>query len=99
LSITVICTYTVREGAQDAFRALLDRHWPALEAAGLVTEVPSRLLASQREGSDNTIVEIFDWKSQKASAAAHQVPAVLAIWEPMGQLCEAMRFEHFTALA
>ena len=98
MEITVICTYDVKEGSMDAFRALLTRHWSTLNQFELVGPTPSRLMAGYDKGADNRIVEIFEWKSHEASASAHQLPEVLAIWEPMGQHCESMDFKHFTAL-
>lgn len=99
MEITVICTYTLKEGARTDFVELLNRHWSTLDSFGLVGPTPSRLLDGYDKGADNVIVEIFEWKSREASAAAHQLPEVLAIWEPMGQLTESMDFRHFTALA
>lgn len=99
MEITVVCTYTLEEGARSAFLDLLRRHWATLDEQGLVGSTPSRLYDGYDQGRDNVIVEIFEWKSREASAAAHQLPEVLAIWEPMGQLCQSMDFQHYTALA
>jgi len=99
MAITVICTYTLKDASRQDFIELLSRHWSTLNRHGLVSGEPSRLMAGHDDDAQNQIVEIFDWKSRDASAAAHQLPDVLAIWEPMGQLCESMDFRHFTALA
>lgn len=98
MPITVICTYDVKPDQRHAFRALLARHWSTLNEAGLVSGAPSRLLTGYDDGKEDRIVEIFDWKSREASATAHQLPEVMAVWEPMGQMCESMNFQHFTAL-
>jgi hypothetical protein len=50
-------------------------------------------LATDRESalmraSDGTVVEVFEWKSTEAIAAAHSHPAVLAMWEEYAAVCE-----------
>jgi len=98
---TVICTYRVRAGAEEDFSALLRRHWPALHALEVVTEEPARLFRSV--GSPPSFVEIFTWVDG-GFARAREHPDVLAIWEPMEQLCEerdgrpAMEFPHFSSV-
>ncbi len=42
-----------------------------------------------------TFVEVFAWTSARAADVAHQTPSILAIWEPMAQLCQHMEFPHF----
>ena len=32
---TVMCTYRVQAGKEEAFKALLSRHWPTLNKLGL----------------------------------------------------------------
>lgn len=102
---TVICRYRVKEGQEDAMVALLKKHWPALHAEGLVTDEPPviyRGLASQKPGGEHgaarTFVEIFSWKNADAPRVAHDTPAVLKVWEPMGAICESLDFPHFERL-
>ena len=91
---TNICTYRVKPGARDAFVELLRRHWPTLHEAGLVTDTPAAVFEAC-VGGDNrdnetgtTFVEIFSWSRPDASQLAHDLPAVMAVWEPMGGLVE-----------
>ncbi len=92
---SVVCTYRVRDGARDEFLRLLERHWPTLHAAGLVTEEPAVAFesvstgGSQHDESGTTFIEIFSWASAEAPAIAHRSPAVMAVWEPMGGLVES----------
>ena len=37
---------------------------------------------------DGTIIEVFEWKSTEAIAAAHQNPVVQAMWERYAVACE-----------
>jgi hypothetical protein len=43
---TVICTYRVRAGAEDAFRKLLAEHWATLSELGFVTDEQPVVLRS-----------------------------------------------------
>jgi hypothetical protein len=99
---TVICQYQVKPGQEAAFEALLERHWPALHAAGLTTDAPARHYRGRASGdpsgrhdATNRYVEIFEWKDAAAPGLAHQLPEVMAVWEPMGACCSAMDFPHF----
>ena len=101
----VICRYQVRPGHEAEMEALLARHWSALHGAGLVTDEPAavyRGLPSSKPGGEHgaasTYVEIFTWSSRGAPEIAHQTPAIMAVWEPMGAICEAMDFPHFERL-
>jgi hypothetical protein len=35
------------------------------------------------------------WRDQDSPAIAHQTPEVMAVWEPMGAICEQMDFPVF----
>ena len=105
---TVICRYALKPGAEPEMLRLLARHWPTLHRAGLVTDtpplvfrgLPSTADKEQRHGKGAAVlIEIFAWKNAKSAESAHQSPAVMAIWEPMGALCQAMEFPHFEAVA
>ncbi len=51
---------------------------------GLATDRPPYVM----KAADGTIVEVFEWKSAEAIAAAHQNPAVLALWNRYNEACE-----------
>jgi hypothetical protein len=97
----VICTYRVKEGDEGRFVELLERHWPTLHGQGLVTDEPARAFRGKDESGKTYFVELFEWKDISAAETAHQTPAVMAVWEPMGALVEArlgrppMEFPHF----
>ena len=76
---TVICRYVVRPGKGPEMERLLARHWPALHAAGLVTDEPSRIWrgrpSSKGEGGEdasNVYVEIFTWRSAEHVEATQE---------------------------
>ena len=105
MSSKVICQYRVAPGNEEKFEALLARHWPTLFALGLVSEVPSQQFKGVEQDNGQPIYfELFDWL-EGASDRAHEHPEVMAIWEPMDQLCEArggkpnMEFPHVEPLS
>lgn len=97
---TVICTYHVAAGKQADFEKLLQLHWPALDGLGFVTDRPVQVFRRDDEQGRTTYVEIFEWAAG-GFQRAHAHPEVMAIWEPMAQICEprdgrpAMDFPHF----
>jgi len=103
-SPTVVCLYRVAPGREADFEALLERHWPALHGLDLVTDDPPRHYRGTEQDGRPLFVEMFEWKDEDAAIAAHEHPEVMAIWEPMDQLCEArdgkpnMEFPHVDAV-
>lgn len=93
--IHMLCLYRLKPENEAAFRALLAKHWDTLAANGLVTEDRARIEKSthsnQHEGLI-TFVERFSWKDKQAVGVAHESPAVMQVWEPMGALCAHMEF-------
>ena len=92
---TNICTYRVKPGAREKFIDLLRKHWPTLRDVGLATDTPALCFEavsggeSRHNESGTTFVEIFSWSRPNAPQVAHNMPAVMAVWEPMGALVEA----------
>ena len=104
-SLINICRYKVKPGKQAEMEKLLAKHWPALHAAGLVTDQPAvvyRGLPSGKPGDDHgaerVYVEIMTWRDRKSPQVAHETPGVMAVWEPMGAICEEMDFPSFELL-
>ncbi|HYE79591.1 MAG TPA: hypothetical protein VEI97_16510 [bacterium] len=99
---TVICTYRVKPGNEEAFVKLLEKHWPALRSLGLATDQPPVIYQGLDREEKPYFVEIFQWADDQAPGIAHQSPEVMAIWEPMGALVEErggrppMEFPHVT---
>ncbi len=100
MSVTVLCTYRVREGAEADFEALLAAHVPTLRRLGLITDRPTTTAREVGDGPP-TYIELFEWIDDDAAARASEVPDVIAVWEPMAALCEvrdgrpAMEFPHY----
>jgi hypothetical protein len=86
---TSLCLYRVKNGSEAAFRSLLAKHWPTLRRAGLGADTPSTIYQGSEEGGKPLFVELLHWKDAEGPNKAHELPAVMAVWEPMGMLCEA----------
>ena len=100
-----ICQYTVKKGHEAEMEALLAKHWPTLRKAGLASEEPPVIykgLASgkpgDQHGASGVYIEIFSWSRPDGPAIAHETPEVMAVWEPMGAICEHMDFPMFETL-
>ncbi len=99
-----LCTYRVKPGKEAEFERHLARHWPTLDAAGLVTSRRSETFKGSEDGGGAFYVEILEWKDAAAPNEAHHLPAVMAVWEPMGMCVEdrggrpGMEFPHVERL-
>lgn len=97
---TVVCNYRIKKGQEGHFEKLLARHWPTLDKLGLVTPEPSQILRGSDETGGTFFLEIFTWKDGSTPQRAHEMPDVMAVWEPMGMCTEArggrppMEFTH-----
>jgi hypothetical protein len=100
-----ICTYRVKSGKENEFVSLLRRHWPTLRDQGLVENTPSLVFQGTDESGGSFFVEVLTWKDGEMPNRAHEIPAIMAIWEPMGMCCEArlgrpaMEFPQVEALS
>jgi quinol monooxygenase YgiN len=92
--VPTLVTYRPKEGAEAQFLALLEKHWPALDAAGLVTNDRPQIWRATAKDGKVSFVEIFSWKDRTSSDVAHQTPAVMAVWEPMGAILEGMQINR-----
>ncbi|HEY3358092.1 MAG TPA: hypothetical protein VGQ83_32885 [Polyangia bacterium] len=86
--VPVLCIYRPKKGATARLHRLLARHWATLDAEGLVVGAPAQLLRCTDRDGRACFVEIFTWKSQRAKVLAHVAPAVMELWEPMGDLTD-----------
>ncbi len=101
----VICTYRVKEGSEAAMLELIGRHWPTLRQAKLATPERPVVFEGRDESGKTFFVEVFSWVDGEAAGRAHQMPEVMAVWGPMGDLVEerlgrpGMEFPHVKPVA
>lgn len=77
----VVVRYTAKPGAEGALRDLVERHWPTLHAAGLVTD--RRAVVVAVEQTPGVFLEYYEWVSAEAVADAHRDPVVRELWHRM----------------
>jgi len=87
--VTALCIYRVKSGSESAFRGLLAKHWPMLRRVGLAADVPSTIYQGEEGEAAPVFFELLNWKDAEGANMAHEIPDVMAVWEPMGMLCEA----------
>src|SRR5262249_15440202 len=98
--VTSLCMYRVKAGSESAFRQLLARHWPALRRLGLAGDEPPTVYEGMEKPGAPLFVEVLTWLDAEGPNRAHELPDVMAVWEPMGKLCESregrppMEFPH-----
>jgi len=101
---TVIAIYRVRADKEQEVFGWLRKHYPALKGVGLVTDdVPIVYRGVESDGRP-IVFEVFSWRDSSAPDTAHQLPDVMAVWEPMGACVEErdgkpkMEFPHVSKL-
>jgi hypothetical protein len=86
MSRMVIAAYRPRPGRQQALEHLMRHHHERLRTAGLVTDRPATLMRA----SDGTVVEVFEWLSADAIAAAPKDASVQAMWREYEAVCDSV---------
>jgi quinol monooxygenase YgiN len=92
--INRLVIYRPKAGHADQLLAILERHGGVLRETGLITDEPVRLYHAsdlRRHGEPEPyFLETFQWKDAASADAAHQTPAVMAVWETMGPHMDGM---------
>ena len=83
---TVIVTYHVKPGNEDALQKVLARAWKVYQKEGMVNPSPHLDFRDSDAGGTTKIVEIFTWINH--AKPEHASAAVNAVWDEMKNLCE-----------
>jgi hypothetical protein len=87
--VMVHVTYMPKKGKEKELLELVKKHWPVLHKAGLATSEPAKIWEATDIRSGRVYyIEIMSWVDDQASSMAHQLPEVMAVWEPMGSIME-----------
>ncbi|MEN3370649.1 MAG: hypothetical protein V7609_2792 [Verrucomicrobiota bacterium] len=82
-------TYRPKKGKAEELLGLVLKHGPALEATGLIVGgAPAVYRATDKRSGETSFIEMFSWRDDEAPNLAHQMPEVMAVWEPMTPLLE-----------
>ncbi len=95
----VLCTYWPKPGHEEELRQLLLKHGPTLAGVGLLGDLPVQIWKATQQDGVIRFVERFDWRDADSPNTAHQLPEVMAVWEPMGRICERMDFSAVEPIA
>src|SRR5580693_829214 len=80
----VIVAYRPKHGKENELKKLAKDHYAILHEQGFVTERTPVLM----QAKDNTIIEVFEWKSTDIIKHAHTNAAVLKLWEQYSLVCD-----------
>jgi quinol monooxygenase YgiN len=83
----VIAAYKPKPGKEAGLLAVVKEHLPILRQEKLATNRPAHTMRCK----DGTIIEVFEWESAEAIAAAHKNPNVLAMWGRFNDVCDIVK--------
>ena len=86
----VIVCYRPKPGQEAALAELVRGHVPALRRLGLATD----RAAMRMRAADGSFVEVFEWSSAAAVAAAHGHPEVHKMWAAFGAACDHVKLSQ-----
>ena len=84
--VIVVVAYRPKPGKEQELLELVRARVPTLRKEGLVADRVPTIMRSR----DGTIVEVSEWKSRDAIAAAHTNPNVLAMWDKFFAVCDCV---------
>lgn len=80
----VIVAYKPLPGKADELLELIQGHWKTLDSQGLVSSRKSVVMRAE----DETIIEVFGWKSKESMESAHSNPVVQKMWNDYSKVCQ-----------
>ena len=80
----VFIGYKPFTGKEAELAALLEIHWQTLKIESLVTDRRPIIVKAE----DETVIEVFGWKSKEAMDLAHSNKIVLDMWNEFSKVCE-----------
>jgi len=84
---TVVITYQVKSGQEQALAAVIARHWTVARRLKLVRSTPPHVVLQGGSAGRRYIVEVLTWRDGSVPDAAPE--QILGIWQQMEQLVEA----------
>ena len=69
---------------QNKLVEILKKHIPALRKYELIKDTTAFMLKSE----NGTIIQTWEWESEKAMQVAHEHPAIRTIWGELEGICE-----------
>jgi quinol monooxygenase YgiN len=84
MGVIVIVGYRPKPGKEARLLELTREHVPILRAEGLASDRPAWAM----HAADGTVIEVFEWTSKEAMAAAHTNPEVQKMWGRYAEACD-----------
>src|SRR5688572_11598045 len=84
--VDIVVIYRAKKGHEDELEVLVRGHGPLMERIGLCGPKPAEVWRTVDRQGNVAFVEHFQWKDAQAPQTAHQLPEVMAVWEPMGKI-------------
>lgn len=84
--VVCIVAYRPKPGREKELMEIVRNRVPVLRMEHLVTDRAPVLMRAK----DGTIIEVSEWKSQKAIEEAHKNPRVLAMWDKFFAICDCV---------
>jgi quinol monooxygenase YgiN len=84
--VCVIVAYKPKPGREKELVDLVRSRVPTLRKEGLVTDRTPAIMRAR----DGTIIEVSEWKSEEAIAAAHKNENVWKLWNKFFELCDCV---------
>jgi quinol monooxygenase YgiN len=91
----VISCYVPKPGRETDLHELLRSHVARLRAEGLATGREPFIAVA----ADGSIIEVFEWVSEEAIAAAHQNATFRALWDEYEDVCTYIPFAQLPEAA
>lgn len=80
----VIACYQPKPGKSSALSALVEGHVTTLRQQNLATDREPIVMTA----ASGTVIEVFEWASDKAIRAAHTDPVVQTMWQKFAEVCD-----------
>lgn len=84
MGVIVICSFRPKPGKAEELLKVVGDHMDVLRSQGLATNRDA-IVARAKDG---TVIEIFEWMSEKAIDDAHKNPVVRQLWDRYEACCE-----------
>ena len=84
MGLVLIACYKPIEGKEEELCSLIKTHAELIKSEGLATNRESILMKSK----DNSVIEVFEWKSKEAFESAKTNPNVQKLWYMFSQISD-----------
>lgn len=90
MGIIVICAFRPKPGKETDLRKVVADHLDVLRSQGLATDRKSIV----GKAKDGTIIEVFEWMSEKAIDDAHKNAMVRQLWDRYEACCDSISLRN-----